>query len=72
METEILIQGDREVTEHFLFNINEKVRHVIILFVYYVITGYAKFLISRRGKSYKDSSRKNKEAENPQKCSYCQ
>ena len=25
------IQGDQEVTEHFLFNINEKVRHIIIL-----------------------------------------
>jgi len=37
------IHGDREVTEHFLFNINEKVRHAIILFVYYAITGYAKF-----------------------------
>jgi len=37
------IQDDREVTEHFLFNINEKVRHVIILLLYDTMKRYPKF-----------------------------
>ena len=40
---QIFIQGDREVTENFLFNMNEKVRHVIILFVCDAMKGYIKF-----------------------------
>ena len=37
------MQDDQEVTEHFLFNINEKVRHVIMLFAYDTMKGYLKF-----------------------------